>query len=430
MSPKELKGRYKIIKELGVGGFGKTYLAEDTHRPGCPHCVVKQLMPISKNIEFLQVARHLFNTEAETLEKLGYHPQIPQLLAYFEEHEEFYLVEQFIQGSCLTIKLAEGKLPEVEVIKLIKDILDVLEFIHAQSIIHRDIKPSNIIKTQNGRYILIDFGAVKQLQPYFLKEQDITLTTFNIGIGTTDYAPLEQLANQPRFNSDIYSLGIVAIQALTGVPPSQLKRTRNGAVIWRDLTQVNEDLARIINKMVCPAFTQRYQSATAILQDLAQLKHTSFSTPSNIDKTSAPLRLTTEQYTQLEELLKEFIGVIAPVLLEQLMQVSNDKELLENLSVHISQKQRLDFQNKAQALLRESVFHQTDEFISNQKNNDSYVNRCQQELTDLIGPIGTFLVENVVQSYPDFSLEEIVDILAAEIPNSRKAAEFRHRLLS
>lgn len=461
----ELKGRYRIIKALGFGGFGKTYLAEDTHRPGAPYCVVKQLMPLCKDLEFLQMARRLFKMEAETLEKLGKHNQIPQLLAYFEEDEEFYLVEEFIEGHCFKRELTQGKrFPDFEVVDFLKNIAEILDFIHKQGVIHRDIKPSNIIRReQDGRLILIDFGAVKQIQPHLLREQEnITLTTLTIAIGTADYAPLEQLAGQPRFNSDIYALGIVGIEARTGILPNQLKRdSQTGKVIWHHLAQVREDLAEILDKMTHPVFVERYQSAIAVLQDLEKLEHSnsaialstipptnaSVTSPLTISPTitftspsqtkSHYLVLSAEQHVQIEKILKEFVGPIGPILLQQsLTQVSSAKELVDNLLLHLPQNQHLEFQRRSIASLQKELIVQTQPRVpipptlKAQAINDSFVNRCQQELTDLIGPMGTLIVQRTIRSHPQFSLEEFVETLAAKIPNPQKATEFRRRLLS
>lgn len=454
MLSRELKGRYRIIEELGAGGFGKTYIAADTHRPGLPRCVVKQLMPISKDLEFLQMARRLFKMEAEILEKLGHHEQIPQLLAYFEEHKEFYLVEEFIEGDCFKDKLfADNCLSELEVINLLKDILKVLVFIHEQCVIHRDIKPSNIIqRKKDGRFVLIDFGAVKQIQPHVLREQgNITLTTLTIAIGTTEYAPLEQLAGQPRFNSDIYSLGIVAIQALTGLLPSKLKRNpQTGVILWRHLTPVRAELADIISKMTYPTFEQRYQSATVVLQDLESLADSNLVNTSSSEQTITSTFLpqtavsSAPQYAQIEEILREFVGAISPILVHKYSnQVANIEELIEKLLPYITQKQRSEFQHMAIAslqkpadskeqIVKSCVGVSKSKVVSSklQTIDENFLKQCQQELTDLIGPIGIMLIQKAVKSHPHCSCEEFVELLAVKITDSHKAAKFRQSLLS
>ncbi|MDX2096849.1 MAG: CHASE2 domain-containing serine/threonine-protein kinase [Leptolyngbyaceae cyanobacterium bins.59] len=271
-APFLLAQRYKLLKVLGSGGFGLTYLAEDTQRPGYPTCVVKHLLPARSDTRFLQTARRLFRTEAEILEKLGSHDQIPQLLASFEENDRFYLVQEFIEGTSLADELLENHpWPEARVILLLKDVLEVLSFVHSYHVIHRDIKPSNLIqRKRDGKLVLIDFGAVKQMHPQMASGQ----TGDTVAIGTRGYAPPEQLAGHPGLNSDLYSLGMIAIQALTGVSPQQLiPNTESGDVQWRHLVTVDEQLATILDRMVRYYFTDRYGSAIAVLQDLAPFVH-------------------------------------------------------------------------------------------------------------------------------------------------------------
>ena len=165
MLNKLLGGHYRVVQDLQEGGLAKTYIAEDHHRPGHPKCAVKFLKPASKESDFLPTARRLFNQEAEILEKLGQHDQIPRLLAYFEENQEFYLVQEFIEGHPLSQELPQGHCwRERKVVQMLQDILLTLEFVHSYGVIHRDIKPNNLIRRQrDGRLGLIDFGAVKQV---------------------------------------------------------------------------------------------------------------------------------------------------------------------------------------------------------------------------------------------------------------------------
>ncbi|MCU0550499.1 MAG: CHASE2 domain-containing protein [Leptolyngbya sp. Prado105] len=272
---KQLGGRYKITKVLGSGGFGETYIAEDTQRPGNPACVVKHLRPASNNPRHLQLARRLFKSEAQSLERLGEHDQIPRLLAYFEEEGEFYLIQEFIAGSMLSEGLTIGRhLPESQIVPLLQDLLQILEFVHQHKVIHRDIKPSNIIvRSRDQKLVLIDFGAVKELHQQ-LTENDVATAT--IGIGTQGYMPPEQCAGNPRLNSDLYAIGMIGIQALTGLPPSQLQEDpETGEIAWRDRAIVSGALAAILSKLVHRDYRSRYQSAKDAIEDLAQLTNLS-----------------------------------------------------------------------------------------------------------------------------------------------------------
>ncbi|OLP20146.1 hypothetical protein BST81_01550 [Leptolyngbya sp. 'hensonii'] len=265
-----LGGRYRIVRVLGSGGFSLTYLAEDTQRPGNPICVVKHLLPARSDAKFLYTARRLFRTEAEILEKLGGHPQIPQLFASFEENGRFYLVQEFIEGPSLSDELGEGHiLTEPQVLSLLRDVLEVLLFVHSYQVIHRDIKPSNIIRRKkDNRLVLIDFGAVKQMQPPLYADREGP----TVAIGTRGYAPAEQLAGHPGLNSDIYALGMIAIQALTGVQPQQLQQDQEtGTVLWSHLTQATPGLVTLLERMVRYYFNERYQSASEVMQDLKHL---------------------------------------------------------------------------------------------------------------------------------------------------------------
>jgi CHASE2 domain-containing sensor protein/tRNA A-37 threonylcarbamoyl transferase component Bud32 len=268
---KILGGRYKIIKVLGAGGFSETYIAEDIQRPDHPQCVVKQLKPANSKSESLELARRLFNSEAKTLEKLGTHHQIPYLLAYFEEDEEFYLVQELIVGHPLGKELPLGEpLNENLVIEILKDLLQILVFVHSNSVIHRDIKPNNIIRREtDGKLVLIDFGAVKEVSTQILDSQE--QSAFTIGIGTKGYAPSEQCFGRPQYNSDIYAVGMIGIRALTGIPPHELPRDIDSEVKWTYKAQVSQPLAEILNKMVLDDYHQRYQTASEVLAALNNL---------------------------------------------------------------------------------------------------------------------------------------------------------------
>ncbi|MCM1983501.1 serine/threonine-protein kinase [Lyngbya confervoides] len=266
-----LAQRYKVLEPLGQGGMGQTFIAVDLHLPGQPRCAVKRLKLAVQDPEMVAIAKRLFYKEAEILEKLGIHPQIPNLLAYFEEEGQFFLVQELIEGHPLSRELPLGqRWPEVQVQQLMTEILTLLQFIHRHQVIHRDIKPDNLIRRQaDGRLVLIDFGAVKQIRDPQISS---VLMSQTVGIGTPGYMATEQVNGKPRPSSDLYSAGIIGIQALTGLSPTQLRENpEDGELIWRDQAEVGEGFAQILTQLTRNYFKFRYQSADEALQALAQI---------------------------------------------------------------------------------------------------------------------------------------------------------------
>lgn len=270
-----LAGHYKVLQVLGAGGFGQTYIVEDIHLPGHPKCVLKHLRPTSTDPEVLTTAGRLFQKEAETLQQLGNHEQIPRLLAYFQEESEFYLVQEFISGHLLSREFIPGhKWSETQVIKMLLEVLRIVEFVHSHGVIHRDIKPDNIIRRRlDNKLVLIDFGSIKQLRNQTALAAGLKNRT--IAIGTPGYMPSEQNRGMPRPNSDIFALGMMGIQALTGVPPQELQDDPNtGEIQWQNMADVSTELAAILTKMTQYHFKDRYETATEVLKVLRELANT------------------------------------------------------------------------------------------------------------------------------------------------------------
>ncbi len=265
-----LAGRYKIQAEIGKGGYGTTYLASDLHKPAHPSCVVKQLRHSDP------VLLDLFQREAVVLEKLGKHDQIPDLMAYFSEENKFYLVQEYIEGNNLRQEIYQDKKhTENYVYELLKDILLVLEFVHRQRVIHRDLKPENLIRRKHdGKICLIDFGVVKQISTSEVDSTGQVRTT--LLVGTEGYVPGEQLLGKPTLASDLYALGTIAIEALTGVAPRKLKtKPKTRELIWRDHSNIQADLADFIDCLVQPHLNQRLASAPVALEKFLKLGQTS-----------------------------------------------------------------------------------------------------------------------------------------------------------
>ena len=263
--------RYRVVSILGSGGFGCTYLAHDTRRPGEPVCVVKELSPASDDPKVLEVARRLFAREAATLEKLGYHDQIPRLLAYFEENGGFYLVQEFVDGVTLDRELNQGdKWDTDRVLELLHQVLEILAFVHSHKVIHRDVKPANIMRRNSDRkFVLLDFGAVKEIRHANSTAglEDLITGSKTVAIGTVGYASPEQLQGKPRESSDVYALGVIAIQALTGESPQDFLEDEMGEIFWQ-APNLPPELYRIIRKMVKRNYRERYNTALDALADL------------------------------------------------------------------------------------------------------------------------------------------------------------------
>lgn len=195
----KLHNRYRVLQALAQGGFGATFLAKDDSLPGQPVCVIKQLRLATNTPEVMPMARELFAREASTLGKIGNHPQVPRLLDYFDDDQQFYLVQEFVNGWTIQQEIKRnGPMSEAGVKQFLSEMLGILQYIHNQQVIHRDIKPNNLIRrAEDGRLVLIDFGAVKnQVSQTFAGQNEQTaLTAF--AIGTAGFAPPEQIAMRP-----------------------------------------------------------------------------------------------------------------------------------------------------------------------------------------------------------------------------------------
>ncbi|MEG4215659.1 bifunctional serine/threonine-protein kinase/ABC transporter substrate-binding protein [Microcoleus sp. Pol14C6] len=269
---------YKITALLGQGGFAKTYTAAQINQPNHPLCVVKELpFPSSNDRHVLDMARKRFEREASALRRLGKDSRIPELFDRFEENNHFYLVQEYVQGHPLSQELAAGdRGNEKKTVALLREVLEILKCVHQENIIHRDITPANLIRRETDKKIvLIDFGAVKEISTFTSNSTGEIFTSQ--AIGTSGYMPAEQYnpRSLPQPYNDIYALGIIAIQALTGQRPTNLPQDpETGEIVWdystpdRPAVQVSDKLKNILTKMVRFHFQDRYQSVDEVLQDL------------------------------------------------------------------------------------------------------------------------------------------------------------------
>jgi len=264
-----LKDRYRATQPLGLGGCSRTFKAIDQDRLQHP-CVIKLfLLPPEQDHK----ATELFNQEALRLYELGKNEQIPELYAHFEQDNQLYLVQEFIDGQTLLDELEDQETrvvkpyKESKLRKLLADLLPVLKFIHEQDVIHRDIKPANIIRRcSDDKFVLIDFGGAKQATGRVLADQGTM-------IGTLGYAPAEQLqSGTVHPASDLYALGATCIHLLTGVHPFDLYNSQESCLNWRgnlpEGTKISVQLGEILDKLVKNMVKDRYQSADQVLQAL------------------------------------------------------------------------------------------------------------------------------------------------------------------
>ncbi len=287
MIGKVLQGRYQVVQSLGAGVFGETYVAVDIENPDNPKCVVKQLKVTSTQPSYLQILRLRFLTETETLKHLGHHKQIPKLLSCFEENERFYLVQEFIEGHSVAAELPINSelgylWHESEVAELLQEVLRILDFVHSQGVIHCDVKPENLIRRAcDGKLTLIDFGSIQPID----FGSDTVLPIYRIPVTSLGYIPPEQFIGQTQPNSDIYALGMIAIQALTGQTPLQLKvDPSTQEILWRSsTTPVSDYLAAVISQMIRHNHKNRYQSASEVLRSLTQMSTETWDSQTVVD---------------------------------------------------------------------------------------------------------------------------------------------------
>jgi WD40 repeat protein len=263
-----LQNRYRPLRPLGQGGFGRTFLAVDEDKPSKPKCVVKQFLPMDMDAQSYAKASELFQREALRLDELGHHEQIPNLYAYFEQDKRQYIIQEYIDGNNLAQELQlYGPFHEAKVVQLLRDLVPVLEFVHSHHVIHRDVKPENVIRSKtNGKLYLVDFGAAK-FAP------SASMSSLRTIISSAGFTAPEQMVGKAEFVSDLYSLGVTCVHLMTGRSPLELYDMSQDGWVWQDYVAepVSPGLAQILNRLLERATRKRYQSATEVRRDLEAL---------------------------------------------------------------------------------------------------------------------------------------------------------------
>jgi serine/threonine protein kinase len=405
-----IDNRYIIQKLLGQGGLGRTYLAFDTRRFN-EACVLKEFAPTGSGENALEKCRNLFKREAKILHQLE-HPQIPRFLACFEGDGRLFLVQEFVDGKTYSALLRERQSQgqtflENEVIQWLQNLLPVLEYVHQHNIIHRDISPDNIMLPDGKELpVLIDFGVGKQIAD--LNEGSTGYHMTFVGkmslVGKVGYAPREQISlGLCSPSSDLYALGVTAAVLLTGRDPSFLMDQYSLEWRWHFYTNVSNDFARLLDKLLADTPKQRYQSSKEVLADLNRLgKSQEMSSQSTlIDLPPTVIAEGSQPKSTIHQSDNYY---------------PETRVSLSNISS--SQQQTPEIKSQPQPQPQPSSL------------NPAFIQRCQQELAFHIGPMASLIVEEILAETPHISPYQFVEFLAREIPETTAAFEFRKRLFS
>ncbi|BAZ68755.1 serine/threonine protein kinase [Fischerella sp. NIES-4106] len=464
-----IDNRYIIQQLLGQGGLGRTYLAFDTRRFN-EACVLKEFAPIGTGGGGgLEKCRNLFKREAKILHQLE-HPQIPRFLACFEGDGRLFLVQEFVNGKTYSALLRDRQLQgqtftEEEVIKWLKNLLPILEYIHQHHIIHRDISPDNIMLPEgNILPVLIDFGVGKQIADLHevTNANQVTFVGKMSLVGKVGYAPREQISlGLCSPSSDLYALGVTAVVLLTGKDPSLLMDQYSLEWKWRFYTYVSDGFAQILDKMLSDTPRYRYQTSQEVLRDLKLLgspqtasPSTMFDVPPTILTPDAQTTVTTSQPLSPNLDLDE--TVLSKPSSQQTSRHPQTNQNQPNFPYQQTNHNQPNYQHLQTNQNPPSFpYQQTNQnqpnyqhlqtnqnppsFPYRQTNhnqqqitslNATFIQRCQDALAFYIGPIASLIVEDTLAENPQTTPYQFVELLAREIPESEAALEFTRRLFS
>ncbi|BAZ37217.1 serine/threonine protein kinase [Calothrix sp. NIES-4101] len=404
-----INNRYLIKKLLGQGGFGRTYLAFDKYRFN-ESCVLKEFVPATNQENIILKSKELFEREAKVLYQIE-HPQIPKFLASVTDGKRLFIVQEYIDGKTysqiLQDRLSTKGRPfsESEVRIWLQGILPILEYIHQRKIIHRDISLDNIMLAEsNPQPILIDFGVVKEKFTQLLAGNPVNSLNNNhyslqgSVVGKIGYSPPEQLRlGQCYPSSDLYALAVCVIVLLTGrMPYLLIDESLNWQ--WQRYSNVSRKLASILDKMLAEKPSDRFQSASEILRELNhqnqtqnQAQNPSTQSPINQFFQKSPLKIFQRQKTQ-----------------------PNPQTTNTNSSGFTQNSESLN-----------QLYSQTPVSL-----NPGFLEYCQQELMNVIGPFATVLMQQTLETSPNLTVEEFIAAISDAIPDEKRAQEFKNKIQS
>jgi serine/threonine protein kinase len=466
-----IRNRYQIQKLLGKGQFGRTYLAFDTERFD-EACVLKEFVPTISEEKSLHKSRELFECEAKVLYQIQ-HPQIPKFLAWFTDNQRIFIVQEYIQGktyfNILCDRIVEKGQPfsEIEVRTWLMDILPVLEYLHERKIIHRDISLDNIMfADKQSKPVLIDFGAVQENFTEIPSSDSLNFynSIRSSVVGRFGYSPPEQLRLGRSYpSSDIYALGVCAVILLTGKMPNLLV---NESLNWQWHSQANvsNDFAKILEKMLAEELNKRFQSAQEVLIALNQLQDNSPALPHSKLKITSPVELIKNRKKEREnkKALEELLTLQDLEIKLRQSYDNNDslqpqKPIYLGLDISEYMEHELAEPNKSSnhGLIKISALaKKINDFLTggnikqaelNRNKNNHFLQRnpqefletytvtsnlqlleiIKEELTNFIGPMANVIIKEVLVIFPHCSFKELIEILAADIPDKQTAKQFQ-----
>ncbi|NJN04224.1 MAG: protein kinase [Leptolyngbyaceae cyanobacterium SL_1_1] len=468
----KVAGRYTIHRLLGQGGFGRSYLAEDTQRFG-ELCVLKEFVPAAANrsSQALQKALALFKREAKTLYQIS-HPQVPKFLACFTQSQRLFIVQEYIDGVTYSDLMQRRQaFSETEVTQWLQQMLQVLEHLHELKIVHRDISPDNIIFSQQRNLpVLIDFGlvnnAITRLCSGAVQPADEAAASI---VGKFGYSPPEQIRLGRCYPcSDLYALGVTAIVLLTNQHPRHLMDQDSLEWQWRSQANISRGLDKVLTRMLIPQPKSRYQSAREVLTALESMganpleptwtESISAAAPTVLNPDPAfefasSEALLTSQINEHSQFLDQCrqelafcVGPMASLLIEDTLQQYPDispQGLVEALASQISNAaQASEFVGRIQLPKNSGIqpislskvsaatgSQAKSKLTSETSVSAAFLSRCQQALAYYVGPMAAFLIEETLADHPNVNDQQLVSLLVAEIPDAVKAQEFQSQLL-
>lgn len=452
-------GRYTIKRMLGQGGFGFSYLAEDTQRFG-ELCVLKELRPLQQQGKFLQKAIELFKREAKTLHSID-HPQIPKFMACFTQAKRLFIVQEYIDGvtylKLLQHRKKQQKLfTETEIIIWLSQMLRVLDYLHSRNVMHRDISPENVMYSRDRNLpVLIDFGLVNNTLSDTLSEsitQNENPQKAFTAVGKFGYSPPEQMLGKCTPASDLYALGVTAMVLLTGQHPRNLIDPHTLNLDWQSHIEISRPLGKILNTLTRQQPQKRFQSAQEVFNQLIPLLPADVSTtlnktptsparavppPEQIDRFSRP---DPSFIAQCRDELSRCIGPIADMVIEETLEEhpeATPQEIVEILAGQISDADQVSvFLSHIcvpdEALASSETMPEISTIVQERQQllKPEFIEQCRQILAQCIGPMASMIVEDTIADYPNLSPTAFVDRLAKQIPDGEKAQEFRQQLRS